>query len=41
MNPDPNEILGFKTPTEAIEGQYIVKKCPFTSDVTIRGRLFK
>jgi small subunit ribosomal protein S11e len=33
--------LGFKTPAEAKTGQYIDKKCPFTSDVSIRGRLFK
>ncbi|TNV78063.1 hypothetical protein FGO68_gene16151 [Halteria grandinella] len=33
--------LGFKTPTEAIEGSYVDKKCPFTSDVSIRGRIFK
>ncbi|KAJ1330709.1 40S ribosomal protein S11 [Batrachochytrium salamandrivorans] len=32
--------LGFKTPTEAIEGHYIDKKCPFTSaSVSIRGRI--
>jgi small subunit ribosomal protein S11e len=31
--------LGFKTPREAIEGTYIDKKCPFTSDVSIRGRI--
>ena len=31
--------LGFKTPKEAIEGNYIDKKCPFTSDVSIRGRI--
>ena len=31
--------LGFKTPKEAIEGDYIDKKCPFTSDVSIRGRI--
>jgi len=31
--------LGFKTPKEAIEGSYIDKKCPFTSDVSIRGRI--
>ncbi|KAJ1734362.1 40S ribosomal protein S11-B [Coemansia biformis] len=31
--------LGFKTPTTAIEGTYIDKKCPFTSDVSIRGRI--
>jgi len=29
--------LGFKTPREAIEGTYIDKKCPFTSNVSIRG----
>ncbi|CAK4087213.1 unnamed protein product [Aphanomyces euteiches] len=33
--------LGFKTPKEAIEGGYIDKKCPFTSDVSIRGRILK
>jgi len=33
--------LGFKTPTEAIEGTYVDKKCPFTSTVSIRGRIFK
>lgn len=33
--------LGFKTPKEAIEGNYIDKKCPFTSDVSIRGRILK
>jgi len=33
--------LGFKTPTEAIEGLYVDKKCPFTSNVSIRGRIFK
>ncbi len=31
--------LGYKTPTEAIEGTYIDKKCPFTSNVSIRGRI--
>ncbi|THH03830.1 hypothetical protein EW145_g5974 [Phellinidium pouzarii] len=31
--------LGFKTPTEAINGTYIDKKCPFTGDVSIRGRI--
>ncbi|KAJ1719694.1 40S ribosomal protein S11-B [Coemansia erecta] len=31
--------LGFKTPTEAIEGTYIDKKCPFTGNVSIRGRI--
>eukprot|EP00286_Rhodomonas_abbreviata_P012647 CAMPEP_0181324652 /NCGR_PEP_ID=MMETSP1101-20121128/20480_1 /TAXON_ID=46948 /ORGANISM="Rhodomonas abbreviata, Strain Caron Lab Isolate" /LENGTH=166 /DNA_ID=CAMNT_0023432855 /DNA_START=17 /DNA_END=517 /DNA_ORIENTATION=- len=33
--------LGFKTPTEAIEGAYIDKKCPFTGNVSIRGRILK
>uniref|UniRef100_A0A4W4E591 Small ribosomal subunit protein uS17 n=1 Tax=Electrophorus electricus TaxID=8005 RepID=A0A4W4E591_ELEEL len=31
--------LGFKTPREAIEGTYIDKKCPFTGNVPIRGRI--
>jgi len=31
--------LGFKTPREAIEGHYIDKKCPFTGNVSIRGRI--
>nr|ABD64589.1 40S ribosomal protein S11 [Chlamydomonas sp. ICE-L] len=31
--------LGFKTPQSAIEGTYIDKKCPFTGDVSIRGRI--
>jgi len=31
--------LGFKTPREAKEGSYVDKKCPFTGDVSIRGRL--
>ncbi len=33
--------FGFKTPSEAIKGTYIDHKCPFTSDITIRGALFK
>ena len=33
--------LGFKTPQEAKDGAYVDKKCPFTSDVSIRGRIFK
>ena len=33
--------LGFKTPQAAIEGSYVDKKCPFTSQVSIRGRIFK
>ncbi|XP_019711924.1 40S ribosomal protein S11-like [Hippocampus comes] len=31
--------LGFKTPREAIEGTYVDKKCPFTGNVSIRGRI--
>eukprot|EP00056_Hartaetosiga_gracilis_P019242 m.13520 g.13520 ORF g.13520 m.13520 type:complete len:156 (-) comp7527_c0_seq1:96-563(-) len=31
--------LGFKTPVEAREMHYIDKKCPFTGDVSIRGRI--
>ncbi|KAJ9098617.1 hypothetical protein QFC22_001945 [Naganishia vaughanmartiniae] len=31
--------LGFKTPAEAINGTYIDKKCPFTGNVSIRGRI--
>jgi len=33
--------LGFKTPKSAIQGTYIDKKCPFTSDVSIRGRILR
>jgi small subunit ribosomal protein S11e len=36
-----NVGLGFKTPSEAIEGNYIDKKCPFTGNVSIRGRIVK
>jgi small subunit ribosomal protein S11e len=34
-----NVGLGFKTPKEAVEGTYIDKKCPFTGNVSIRGRI--
>ncbi|GFT29245.1 40S ribosomal protein S11 [Trichonephila clavipes] len=33
--------LGFKTPREAIEGNYIDKKCPWTGNVSIRGRILR
>lgn len=33
--------LGFVTPKEAKEGTYIDKKCPFTGNVSIRGRILK
>lgn len=36
-----NVGLGFKTPKEAIDGKYVDKKCPFTGNVSIRGRLFR
>nr|CAH8843131.1 unnamed protein product [Trichobilharzia regenti] len=31
--------LGYKTPKDAIFGSYIDKKCPFTGNVRIRGRI--
>ncbi|KAK3101090.1 hypothetical protein FSP39_000862 [Pinctada imbricata] len=34
-----NVGLGFKTPREAIDGTYIDRKCPFTGNVSIRGRI--
>ncbi|RNA45102.1 40S ribosomal S11 [Brachionus plicatilis] len=34
-----NVGLGFKTPKEAVDGTYIDKKCPFTGNVSIRGRI--
>ncbi|XP_022664594.1 40S ribosomal protein S11-like [Varroa jacobsoni] len=36
-----NVGLGFKTPVEALKGTYIDKKCPFTGNVNIRGRILK
>merc|ERR1712070_806943 len=33
--------LGFKVPLKAKEGRYIDKKCPFTGDVAIRGKLLR
>merc|ERR1719265_1771567 len=33
--------LGFKTPAEASQGVYVDKKCPFTGNVAIRGRILK
>jgi len=33
--------LGFKTPKEAIQGTYVDKKCPFTGNVSIRGRILR
>uniref|UniRef100_A0A7S2S9B4 Small ribosomal subunit protein uS17 n=1 Tax=Rhizochromulina marina TaxID=1034831 RepID=A0A7S2S9B4_9STRA len=36
-----NVGLGFKTPKKAIEGNFVDKKCPFTGNVSIRGRVMK
>ncbi|RLN66220.1 hypothetical protein BBJ28_00016204 [Nothophytophthora sp. Chile5] len=33
--------LGFKTPKSAIDGAYVDKKCPFTGNISIRGRILK
>ena len=33
--------LGFRTPKAAIEGRYIDNKCPFTGNVSIRGRILR
>jgi small subunit ribosomal protein S11e len=45
-NPKPMRFvksigLGIKTPAAATEGNYVDKKCPFTSNVSIRGRVLK
>ncbi len=36
-----NVGLGFTTPKTAIDGHYVDKKCPFTGNVSIRGRILK
>ena len=36
-----NVGLGFKTPKEAITGTFVDKKCPYTGNVSIRGRILK
>ena len=33
--------LGFTTPSDAIHSNYVDKKCPFTGDVAIRGRIIR
>lgn len=33
--------LGFKTPKAAVNGTYIDSKCPFTGNVSIRGRIMR
>merc|ERR1711939_53195 len=35
-----NVGLGIKTPESAIQSTYIDKKCPFTGNMSIRGRTF-
>mmetsp|Transcript_23308 Transcript_23308/g.20685 ORF Transcript_23308/g.20685 Transcript_23308/m.20685 type:complete len:158 (-) Transcript_23308:14-487(-) len=34
-----NVGLGFKAPRQAIESNFVDKKCPFTGNVAIRGRI--
>merc|ERR1712205_47417 len=36
-----NVGLGFSTPKEAKEGNFVDKKCPFTGNVSIRGKILK
>lgn len=36
-----NVGLGIKTPSDAITGNYVDKKCPFTGNVSIRGRILR
>uniref|UniRef100_A0A7S4SZ43 Small ribosomal subunit protein uS17 N-terminal domain-containing protein n=1 Tax=Alexandrium monilatum TaxID=311494 RepID=A0A7S4SZ43_9DINO len=36
-----NVGLSFQTPKEAKEGHYVDKKCPFTGNVSIRGKIMK
>jgi small subunit ribosomal protein S11e len=36
-----NVGLGIKTPDAAIEGNFVDKKCPFTGNVSIRGKILK
>ena len=33
--------MGICTPTEAIKGSYSDKKCPFTGNISIRGRVLR
>jgi small subunit ribosomal protein S11e len=33
--------LGFNTPVDAIHGHFVDKKCPFTGNVSIRGRILR
>lgn len=34
-------VAGHKAPETAISGTYFDRKCPFTGDVNVRGRIFK
>jgi small subunit ribosomal protein S11e len=36
-----NVGLGFVTPGDAIHGTYVDKKCPFTGDVSVGGRVLR
>uniref|UniRef100_A0A7S4W8D8 Small ribosomal subunit protein uS17 N-terminal domain-containing protein n=2 Tax=Alexandrium monilatum TaxID=311494 RepID=A0A7S4W8D8_9DINO len=36
-----NVGLSFQTPKEAKEGHFVDKKCPFTGNVSIRGKILK
>ena len=36
-----NVGLGFKTPKSAVEATYVDKKCPWTGNVSIRGRILR
>uniref|UniRef100_A0A7S1LW92 Small ribosomal subunit protein uS17 N-terminal domain-containing protein n=2 Tax=Alexandrium catenella TaxID=2925 RepID=A0A7S1LW92_ALECA len=36
-----NVGLSFQTPKEAKEGNFVDKKCPFTGNVSIRGKILK
>jgi small subunit ribosomal protein S11e len=33
--------MGYKTPREAITGDYVDRNCPFTGNINIRGRFLK
>jgi small subunit ribosomal protein S11e len=36
-----NVGLGFTTPADAIQGSYVDKKCPFTGNVSVSGRMLR
>lgn len=36
-----NVGLGFNIPADAVQSHYVDKKCPFTGNVSIRGRILK